>query len=542
MSKSNDTSGDAGGDMSGDTSPPGAPAAKLLAAALEDILGHADEPVRNMVRDGFHGLSRYLSQQAHDGEPRGFLLADTRLKALRDAVETVVSFGSSADAAGTAAGQGVGKAAGHGAGQGVGETAREAPAVGDLGSTPAPTEQRPEAPPVAGLPVEDVTPADLSDELDPADASDSADAPDPADASDSVDPSDPSDPSDAADPLDPLDPLDPSDAPDPDERSTPAAPATTTGPAPASPDELLRQCLAGEFTELTAAGSPAWKALVQPELVYVPEPAFVAPPKLGDLWRTLHLFALRLRWEEADRLRTRWRALAAEHLGEVDGEGLVPGLPGFVGALPLRDPRSLMAPDAVREHAAALLGRAEAEHTEPSEELRYVLALMEAYARENNQLMAQNDSGLVAALEILTGSGPVLSDDAAMKSYRQLVTERLAELARCVGAGSRVEPALIKADEVLVALVHDPLARPGSWWHQRRHELQRKLVAHLVSCGTEVQADAQLGYGKSNNRTRSDIVSKERRGVDILWWLRLPYRLKDGNWEKGRMIHEKYRA
>ncbi|MEV6395435.1 hypothetical protein AB0M39_11755 [Streptomyces sp. NPDC051907] len=407
-------------------------------------------------------------------------MADTRLKTLRDAVEMVVALVAPADAAEEGAG------------------------VAALGSTPDSAGQLPQPPVADALPVEDVTPAD------------------PSDALDSV----------------------AQDRPGPQEQSTPAAPGTATAtPVLVPPEELLCQYLTSEFAELTASGSPTWKALIRPELFQVAEPSGVPPTKLADVWRTLHLFALRLPQEEAQRSRTRWHARAAEHLGDVDTDCLVPALPGVVEALPLRDPRSPMAPDAVREHAGALLARAKGGSTEPSDELRYVLALIQECACEN-LLLAQSDPCLFTALEILTGSSPErLSNDAARESYRQLVDVRLAELARSVRMGAQVEPALIKADEALAALVHDPLARPESWWHQRRRALQRKLTAHLSSRGTDVQAYEQLtAYGENDNRTRSDIPSKERSGVAILWWLRLPYQVKDGNWEKGRKIHEKFNA
>ncbi|WP_328406419.1 hypothetical protein OHS70_38425 (plasmid) [Streptomyces sp. NBC_00390] len=307
-----------------------------------------------------------------------------------------------------------------------------------------------------------------------------------------------------------------------------------------APEQLLRRFLGKEFSDLTEPGASTWHALVQRELVqgHLEEPAPRPPTRLSDLWRTLHLLALRLPPEDAEGLRTRWRSIALGTLGYVDGDGLVPGLPGIVEALRLRNPESTMTQAALHNHAQALLARGAVTGIEIPGKLRYILALVQEYAYEN-QLLARYDHHLAVALDSLSTSPVPLSYSNAMDSYPRRVNDRLTELARSLGRdAAQVHLALVKADEVLAALVPDPLPRRDSWWYYRRRALQKKLSSYLVSSGVEVQAHGALFAGK-DEWTKNDIASEVRSGDTILWWLRLPYRATEGNWQPGRMIHEK---
>ncbi|WP_328394151.1 hypothetical protein OHS70_05265 [Streptomyces sp. NBC_00390] len=152
----------------------------------------------------------------------------------------------------------------------------------------------------------------------------------------------------------------------------------------------------------------------------------------------------------------------------MDGDGLVPGLPGIVEALRLRNPESTMAQAALHGHVQALLARGGVTGIEIPGRLRYILALVQEYAYEN-QLLARYDRHLAVALDSLSTSPVPLSYSNVMDSYPRRVDARLTELARSLGRdAAQVGPALVKADEVLAALVPGPLPRRDSWWYYRR--------------------------------------------------------------------------
>ncbi|MDQ1013165.1 hypothetical protein QFZ82_007650 [Streptomyces sp. V4I23] len=143
------------------------------------------------------------------------------------------------------------------------------------------------------------------------------------------------------------------------------------------------------------------------------------------------------------------------------------------------------------------------------------------------------------ALDSLAKRPVRLTDGDVRDRYRQRVDGRLTELARSLeGDATQIVPALVKADEVLAALVPDPLPPRDSWWYHRRRALQKKLTSHIVACGVEVQAHGALSAGKAE-WTENDIASEKRSGDTVLWWLRLPCRVADESWQAGRMIHEK---
>lgn len=319
-------------------------------------------------------------------------------------------------------------------------------------------------------------------------------------------------------------------------------------------ERALYRPLSEEFTELTTAHR---HALVRPELVPAPEPLRTLPEHLGDLWRTLHLLALRLPTQDAEHLRARWRAMATDILYGVDGDGLVPGLPGIVQALQLRDLETNMTQIAIRDHSKALLerrglvnGLVDLGSGGPAAgKLRYLLALIEEYAGEN-LLLARYDPSVVVALEYASeGRFPVRHDHPerighrdVMDRYRRHVAERLTNLARSLGDEDGAQTTvLVKADEVLAALVPDPVPGRDSWWYRRRRALQKKVTLFLAPSGVEVQAHGALFPSVTDEQTQNNIVSEQRAGETILWWIRLPYRVQDGSWEKGRMICERRR-
>ncbi|MFF9120507.1 hypothetical protein ACF09Y_33900 [Streptomyces massasporeus] len=315
-----------------------------------------------------------------------------------------------------------------------------------------------------------------------------------------------------------------------------AVPDRALGPA-----EVLRLSLVNEFRTLTEPGSENWQALVRPELARSAEPVTLLRPDLGGLWRTLHLLALRLPVEDAARLRTRWRAMATDLFYGVDGDGLVPGLPGVVEPLPLRAPESVMTQLAIRDHAKALLARGGVTDVEMAGKLRYLFALIQEHASEN-RLLAQYDSGLVVALESLAGGNVLrIGTGDVINQYLRQVDAQLADLALSATHAPLHQHTLVNADEALAALLPDPVPNRDSWWHHRRRALQKKLTPYLASSGFEVQAHGTLTAVASDQTKKTNIASDKRTGDAILWWLRLPYRTQHGSWQKGRMIHEKLR-
>ncbi|MFJ6000301.1 protein kinase [Streptomyces sp. NPDC092370] len=315
-----------------------------------------------------------------------------------------------------------------------------------------------------------------------------------------------------------------------------AVPDRALGPA-----KVLRLSLVNEFRTLTEPGSENCQALVRPELARSAEPVTLLRPDLGGLWRTLHLLALRLPVEDAARLRTRWRAMATDLFYGVDGDGLVPGLPGVVEPLPLRAPESVMTQLAIRDHAKALLARGGVTDVEMAGKLRYLFALIQEHASEN-RLLAQYDSGLVVALESLTGGNVRrIGTGDVMDQYLRQVDAQLADLALSATHAPLHQHTLVNADEALAALLPDPVPSRDSWWHHRRRALQKKLTPYLASSGFEIQAHGTLPAVASDQTKKTNIASDKRTGDAILWWLRLPYRTQHGSWQKGRMIHEKLR-
>ncbi|MGW1365021.1 hypothetical protein ACWCQP_47495 [Streptomyces chartreusis] len=327
------------------------------------------------------------------------------------------------------------------------------------------------------------------------------------------------------------------------EQARQEAERASRAPVSLSDPLLLREFLRKEFYLLTEPGKSASSALLQPRLVYINWEAPEPPAELGDLWRALHLLALRLPQEDAADLRARWRAMALGLVGEVDSDRLVPGLPGVVEPLPFRDRALPMSSIELRDHVRAL--PAGVGDVEIPGKLQYVLALIREYTEEN-QLLALYDPRLAVVLDDVTpeSAEPIHRGfDRVMEAYRNIVNSCLADLFGSLEDSTLTGPALIEADQALAALVPDPLPPRESWWFHRRRALQKKLTPYLGSHELELQAHDLLTEYILNELTDNNVELVDQPGNAVLWWLRLPYRPKgDGPWNRGRMIHQSHNA
>ncbi|MFI9809553.1 hypothetical protein ACIHEJ_35385 [Streptomyces sp. NPDC052301] len=305
---------------------------------------------------------------------------------------------------------------------------------------------------------------------------------------------------------------------------------------------LLRDFLIRQFLLLTEPGSSAVSALLQPRMAHAGQSPLVPTLELGDLWRILHLLTLRLPQEDAVELRARWRAMALGIVGEPDGDGPVPGLPGVVQPLSFRDRATTMSSLAQRDHCRALLANFEPLDIEIPGKLQYVLALIREYHEENQLLMRYEPYLMEVPARLKPGWGPMLQagdGGAQIVAYEAAVGYLLSRLPDSGG----VAPAIVGADELLAALVPDPMPHRDSWWFHRRRGLRQKLASYLASLQLEVQVHDQLSTYVTNELTQNNIELVDQAGNTVLWWLRMPYRAKGTTeWNKGRMIHQRYIA
>ncbi|MEU1409703.1 ATP synthase F0 subunit B [Streptomyces sp. NPDC005728] len=325
-------------------------------------------------------------------------------------------------------------------------------------------------------------------------------------------------------------------------------------PVNLSGPDLLRAFLSKEFRILTEPGMSATSARLRPELLPDDEAELVPPSDLAALWRVLHVLTLRLPQEHAAELRARWRAMALGIVGEVDGDGLVPGLPGVVEPLSFRDRATTMSSIAQRDHLRSLRNVGSVgEDVEIPGKLQYVVALMREY-KEENRLLTRYDPRLVKVSDPSTyDAGPLrpptlqVVDDGVQEPFKHGVDAQLAYLLGLLGdrapAGPGLGPELIDVDRMLASLVPDPLPHRESWWFNRRRALQKKLASYLGSLELEVQTHDVLSAYVINELTDDNIELVDQSGNAVLWWLRLPYRARGGtDWTKGRMIHQSHIA
>lgn len=92
--------------------------------------------------------------------------------------------------------------------------------------------------------------------------------------------------------------------------------------------------------------------------------------------------------------------------------------------------------------------------------------------------------------------------------------------------------ALIQFDEVLAQIVPDPVPHPDSWWQRQRGESAAQLRTLLRAQG----ADHRGGFVKYEVKENfkglvQDEIPVRKRGdtAEVLWWLRLPYVVNEGD-------------
>ena len=282
---------------------------------------------------------------------------------------------------------------------------------------------------------------------------------------------------------------------------------------------------AGRPTEPDSAGALAALLHRQGTPGWLREPGRDVAP--DELWRRLHLAALRMPGPEADR----WRALLAEvpaPAGPPDpvwralpGERDAVLVPPAGGGPGLRMSRAASGEDDV---AAALAGAGPG------------CAELAALA-STVVVMAEVDPDLLLALESVRYRGIGALDEATRSAFRRDVLDRLAAHAHAAPGSPARFRALVLLDEVVQSIFHLPVAAPGSWWAElssRSHALV--FAAQGDHPGVEVQLLARP-YRESKAMTGGNDIRHPLDGSGaIVRCLRLWARV-EGETLPGRVIY-----
>ncbi|MFF9115815.1 hypothetical protein ACF09Y_09435 [Streptomyces massasporeus] len=265
--------------------------------------------------------------------------------------------------------------------------------------------------------------------------------------------------------------------------------------------------------ELWTVGPDAWSAsreLPRHDLLGVDVPAWRAGS--GELLRGLRADALRLSSKSRGELLKVLVGPAAD-AQTADGTGFA--LPALGELPPLGAPAP--APNSTMSATA-------------------LLAVLRAQA-ESLMAVVEEAVAVEAGLRWLAGpteTGAPVTPGAAAR-WRNLVLERLVQAESALGSVQFTEE-VIATDEVLAAMVPDPVPDRGSWWWDDREQRTRTVSYLLRTCGCQVEAKPAVNDTDRNRLFQHSVASDRRTSSKVLWWIRLPWKDNAGELIPGRCV------